>query len=133
MGIGGISIWQILIVLILILLLFGGTKRIKSLGSDLAKTIKSFRKTMDEEDKDNNYLMFDIGFFELLLVLLVGLVVLGPKRLPEAIKSISKSLLWIKKQANRSKQEMGKAFGLNEIYQDSRNEEILKDLEDSNK
>ena len=52
MGIGGISLWQILIILILILLLFGGTKRIKSLGSDLAKTIKSFRKTMDEEDKD---------------------------------------------------------------------------------
>ena len=77
--------------------------------------------------------MFDIGFFELLLVLLVGLVVLGPKRLPEAIKSISRSLLWIKKQANRSKQEMAKAFGLNEIYQDSRNEEILIDLEDSNK
>ena len=77
--------------------------------------------------------MFDIGFFELLLVLLVGLVVMGPKRLPEAIKSISRSLLWIKKQVNRSKQEMGKAFGLNEIYQDSRNEEILKDLEDSNK
>ena len=77
--------------------------------------------------------MFDIGFFELLLVLLVGLVVLGPNRLPEAIKSISRSLLWIKKQANRSKQEMSKAFGLNEIYQDSRNEEILKDLEDSNK
>jgi len=77
--------------------------------------------------------MFDIGFFELLLVLLVGLVVLGPKRLPEAIKSISRSLLWIKKQVNRSKQEMAKAFGLNEIYQDSRNEEILKDLEDSNK
>tara|TARA_B100001175_G_scaffold119604_1_gene101760 strand:+ start:91 stop:324 length:234 start_codon:yes stop_codon:yes gene_type:complete len=77
--------------------------------------------------------MFDIGFFELLLVLLVGLVVLGPNRLPEAIKSISRSLLWLKKQANRSKQEIGKAFGLNEIYQDSRNEEILKDLKDSNK
>ena len=77
--------------------------------------------------------MFDIGFFELLRVLLVGLVVLGPNRLPEAIKSISRSLLWIKKQANRSKQEMSKAFGLNEIYQDSRNEEILKDLEDSTK
>lgn len=77
--------------------------------------------------------MFDIGFFELLLVLLVGLVVLGPNRLPDAIKSISRSLLWLKKQANRSKQEIGKAFGLNEIYQDSRNEEILKDLKDSNK
>ena len=43
MGIGGIGIWQILILLIVILLVFGGTKRIKSLGSDLANTIKSFR------------------------------------------------------------------------------------------
>ena len=53
MGIGGISIWQILIILILVLLIFG-SKRIISLGSELAKTIKSLRKTMDEEDKDNN-------------------------------------------------------------------------------
>ena len=53
MGIGGIGIWQILILLIVILLVvYGGTKRIKTLGSDLANTIKSFRKTMDEEDKD---------------------------------------------------------------------------------
>ena len=52
MGIGGIGIWQILILLIVILLVFGGTKRIKGLGSDLANTIKSFKKTMDEEDKD---------------------------------------------------------------------------------
>ena len=50
MGIGGISIWQILIILVIVLLLFGGTKRIKNLGSDLANTIKSFRKTLDEEE-----------------------------------------------------------------------------------
>ena len=50
MGIGGISIWQILIILVIVLLLFGGTKRIKNLGADLANTIKSFRKTLDEED-----------------------------------------------------------------------------------
>ena len=54
MGIGVISIWQILIILIVVLLFFGGTKRIKSLGADLANTIKSFRKTMDEEDKDKD-------------------------------------------------------------------------------
>jgi len=34
--------------------IFCGTKRIKSLGADLANTIKSFRKTMDEEDKDKD-------------------------------------------------------------------------------
>ena len=77
--------------------------------------------------------MFDIGFFELLLILLVGLVVLGPKKLPEAVKSVSRFLLWLKHQANKSKQEINKTFGLNEVYQDSRNEEILKDLKDSNK
>ena len=50
MGLGGISIWQILIILVIVLLLFGGTKWIKNLGSDLANTIKSFRKTLDEDD-----------------------------------------------------------------------------------
>ena len=34
---------------------------------------------------------------------------------------------------NKTKQEINKTFGLNEVYQDSRNEEILKDLKDSNK
>ena len=77
--------------------------------------------------------MFDIGFFELLLILLVGLVVLGPKKLPEAVKSVSRFLLWLKLQTNKVKQEINKTFGLNEVYQDSRNEEILKDLKDSNK
>ena len=76
--------------------------------------------------------MFDIGFFELLLILLVGLVVLGPKKLPEAVKSVSRFLLWLKRQTNKTKQEINKTFGLNEVYQDSRNEEILKDLKDSN-
>jgi len=77
--------------------------------------------------------MFDIGFFELLLILLVGLVVLGPKKLPEAVKSVSRFLLWLKRQTNKAKQEINKTFGLNEVFQDSRNEEILKDLKDSNK
>tara|TARA_Y100001970_G_scaffold10071_1_gene11916 strand:+ start:295 stop:528 length:234 start_codon:yes stop_codon:yes gene_type:complete len=77
--------------------------------------------------------MFDIGFFELLLILLVGLVVLGPKKLPEAVKSVSRFLLWLKHQTIKAKQEINKTFGLNEVYQDSRNEEILKDLKDSNK
>ena len=32
--------------------------------------------------------MFDIGFSELVLLMLVGLVVLGPKRLPVAIRTL---------------------------------------------
>jgi len=77
--------------------------------------------------------MLDIGFFELLFVLLVSLVVLGPKRLPEAVKAFTRTWFWVKSQINKTKQEINRTFGLNETYQDSRNDEILKDLKDSNK
>jgi len=35
--------------------------------------------------------MFDIGLLELSLVMLVGLMVLGPARLPEAVRSLTKA------------------------------------------
>jgi len=52
MGLGGISIWQLLIVLAIVVLLFG-TKRLRSFGSDLGNAVKGFRSAMDvEEEKD---------------------------------------------------------------------------------
>ncbi len=48
MGIGGISIWQLLIVLAIVVLLFG-TKRLKGIGGDLGGAIKGFKKAMDDE------------------------------------------------------------------------------------
>ena len=53
MGLGGIGIWQLLIVLVIVLLLFG-TKRLRNLGSDLGSTIKGFRKAMDTQEKDED-------------------------------------------------------------------------------
>ena len=50
MGFGGISIWQLLIVLLIVVMLFG-TKRLKSLGSDLGDAIKGFRKSMNTEEE----------------------------------------------------------------------------------
>ncbi len=50
MGIGGIGIWQLLIVLLIVVLLFG-TKRLKSIGSDLGSAVKGFRSAMSETDK----------------------------------------------------------------------------------
>ena len=48
------SIWQLLIVLVIVLLLFGGGK-IPQLMGDMAKGIKSFKRGMsDEEKKDEN-------------------------------------------------------------------------------
>ena len=49
---GTFSIWHWLIVLLVILLLFGGGSKLSNLMGDLAKGIKSFKKNMNEEDKD---------------------------------------------------------------------------------
>lgn len=51
MGFGGISIWQLLIVLVIVLLLFG-TKRLRNLGSDLGNAIKGFRGAMADGESE---------------------------------------------------------------------------------
>lgn len=53
MGLGGISLWQLLIVLLIVVLLFG-TKKLGSLGSDLGGAVKGFRKAMSDADKDED-------------------------------------------------------------------------------
>jgi sec-independent protein translocase protein TatA len=50
MGMGGISIWQLLIVLVIVLLLFG-TKKLKNIGSDLGGAVKGFRSAMGDGEK----------------------------------------------------------------------------------
>jgi sec-independent protein translocase protein TatA len=51
MGLGGISPFQLLIVLAIVLVLFGG-KRLRSLGGDLGGAIKGFRSAMKDGEKD---------------------------------------------------------------------------------
>ena len=46
---GNISIWQLLILLLIVVLVFG-TKRLRSLGTDLGGAIRGFRKGMEEDD-----------------------------------------------------------------------------------
>ncbi len=53
MGLGGISIWQLLIILAIVVMIFG-TKRLTSLGGDLGGALRSFRKAMDTDDEKNN-------------------------------------------------------------------------------
>lgn len=50
MGMGGISIWQLLIVLAIILLLFG-TKKLRSIGTDLGSAVKGFRNSLSDEER----------------------------------------------------------------------------------
>ncbi len=49
MGLTGISIWQLLIILAIVIVLFG-TKRLKTLGSDLGGMIKGFKNSMNSHE-----------------------------------------------------------------------------------
>jgi sec-independent protein translocase protein TatA len=52
MGLGGISIWQLLIILAIVVVLFG-TKRLRNIGGDLGEAIKGFRNSVSNDtDKD---------------------------------------------------------------------------------
>ena len=46
----GISIWQLVIVLLIVLLLFGA-KRLRNVGSDLGSAVKGFKKAVSEEEE----------------------------------------------------------------------------------
>ena len=48
---GSFSIWHWLIVLLVVMVLFGGRGKISSLMGDFAQGIKAFKKGMAEEDK----------------------------------------------------------------------------------
>jgi len=51
MGLGGISIWQLLIILAIVLVLFGA-KRLRNVGTDLGAAVKGFRSAMKEGDDE---------------------------------------------------------------------------------
>ena len=51
MGFGGISIWQLLILLVIVVLLFG-TKRLRNMGGDLGSALKGFRSAMKDGDAE---------------------------------------------------------------------------------
>lgn len=50
MGLGGISIWQLLIILVIVALIFG-TKKLRGVGSDLGGAVKGFKKALDDDEK----------------------------------------------------------------------------------
>ena len=53
MGIGGIGIWQLLIVLAIVFMLFG-TKKLRNMGGDLGSAIKGFKNAVGDEPKLQN-------------------------------------------------------------------------------
>ena len=75
--------------------------------------------------------MFDIGFPELLLVSVIALLVIGPEKLPQTIKTLSLWLGRFKASLSNIKSEIEAEIGADEIRQQIHNESILKELKES--
>lgn len=77
--------------------------------------------------------MFDIGFMELLLIGIVALLVLGPDKLPGAIRT---GALWFgraKRSFNKVKSEIEQQINTDEIRRQLHNESILGDIKEARK
>jgi sec-independent protein translocase protein TatB len=75
--------------------------------------------------------MFDIGFSELLVIAVITLIVMGPERLPETVRTIG---LWIgrlKQMITTARSELENEVGMGEIRRQLHNEKILRDLENN--
>ncbi len=75
--------------------------------------------------------MFDIGFTELLLIAVITLVVMGPERMPQMIRSIS---LWVgraRQTFTAAKRELEREVGMDGIRQQLHNEKVMRDIESS--
>lgn len=75
--------------------------------------------------------MFDIGFFELLLIGVVGLVVIGPERLPDAVRTTVRWWTQIKQTLGSAKEELEREVGADDIRRELHNERVLKELRES--
>ena len=69
--------------------------------------------------------MFDIGFSELVLLMLVGLVVLGPKRLPIAIRTVMGWVKTIRGLAANVQNELKQELKLQELQDSIKKAEAL--------
>ena len=72
--------------------------------------------------------MFDIGFPELLLVSVVALLVLGPERLPEALRTLGLWLGRMRRSFSRVKVEIEREIGMDEIRRQLHNEAIMEQM-----
>jgi len=75
--------------------------------------------------------MFDIGFAEIVVVSLLALLVIGPKRLPDVIRTTS---LWIgrlRRSFRQLKTELESELEIDEIRRELHNEDIMGNLKDS--
>ncbi len=72
--------------------------------------------------------MFDIGFLELLVIAVIALIVLGPERLPVAIKVVAVWIGRLRRSFQSIRQEIEKEINADEIRREIHNESVMAEL-----
>lgn len=77
--------------------------------------------------------MFDIGFFELIIIAVVGLLVIGPERLPETLRTIVLGIGRFKRGMRDTRMQIEQQLGTDDIRRQLHNEEVMQKLEETRK
>ena len=75
--------------------------------------------------------MFQIGFLEILIIFILGLIIIGPKRLPEVIKTLIKFYKRIESKLSAFKKDIEKDIGTDELKKDVFNELRMEELQNN--
>lgn len=75
--------------------------------------------------------MFGIGFFELLVIAVLGLLVFGPEKLPDAIRTLAFGLAKAKRTWLSTRRELEQELGMDDIRREIHNAQIMSDIEKS--
>ncbi|RUO24007.1 twin-arginine translocase subunit TatB [Aliidiomarina minuta] len=73
--------------------------------------------------------MFDIGFWELLIIALMGLLVLGPERLPRAIRSVQRGMARARQFGSRMEAELNHELRIKELHENLKKIESADDID----
>lgn len=73
--------------------------------------------------------MFDIGFFELLVIFILSIIIFGPNRLPEVVRYFVLSFKKLSSQFEEIKEDISQSLAIEETLLDEKNKKILEDLD----
>lgn len=73
--------------------------------------------------------MFDIGFSEIIVCAVVGLIVIGPERLPETVRTVGLWVGRIKRSLRETREEIERQVGMDDVKRQLHTEEMMRTLD----
>lgn len=75
--------------------------------------------------------MFDVGFSELLLVGIIALLVLGPEKMPGALRSLGRVVGRLRLTVQQLREDIERSTGMDEVRQDLHNDAVMRGLKNT--